>query len=62
MNIKNITIITPLSYSAFNSAFVANVENFVFKSEFFIQLEILDSSTNYFSFVFLSCILSVNLL
>ena len=33
----------------FNSAFVANVTSFVFKSEFFTRSEILDLSTNPFS-------------
>ena len=53
MNIKNINIITNLFYSAFNSAFVA-VVSFVYKSEFFTKLEILDSSTDPFSFMFVS--------
>ena len=41
-----------LSFSAFNSVFVANVTSFVFKSGFFTRLEILDSLTNHFSFIF----------
>ena len=41
-----------LSFPAFNSVFVANVTSFVFKSGFFTMLEILDSLTNHFSFIF----------
>ena len=41
-----------LSFPAFNSVFVANVTSFVFKSGFFTRLEILDSLTNRFSFIF----------
>ena len=41
-----------LSFPAFNSVFVANVTSFVFKSGFFTRLEILDSLTNHFSFIF----------
>ena len=41
-----------LSFSAFNFVFVANVTSFVFKSGFFTRLEILDSLTNHFSFIF----------
>ena len=35
--------LTILSCFAFNSAFVANVASFLFKSEFYARLEILDS-------------------
>ena len=41
-----------LSWNAFNSAFVANVASSASKSDFFTRLEILDSSTNPFSFIF----------
>ena len=39
-------ILTILSCSAFNSAFVASVTTFVFKSEFFTRLKISDLSAN----------------
>ena len=41
-----------LSFSAFNSVFVANVTSFVFKSGFVPRLEILGSLINPFSFIF----------
>ena len=41
-----------LSFSAFNSVFVANVTSFVFKSGFVPRLEILGSLINPFSFTF----------
>ena len=46
--------------SAFNSTFVANVKSFVFKSEFFVRLEILDLLTNSFCFIFGSSVTLVN--
>ena len=39
-----------------------NVASFVFKSEFFTRLEILDLSTNTFSFIFASAMSFINLL
>ena len=39
---------TILSYSAFNSVFVANFASFVFKPESFTRFEILDSLSNFF--------------
>ena len=62
MNSKNINIIPHLSYSAFDSPFVANVVRFVYKLRFFMKLEILVSSTDPFSFIFVSRISSVNIL
>ena len=41
-----------LSFSAFNSVFVANVTSFVFKSGFVPRLEILGSLINPFSLIF----------
>ena len=42
--------------SAFNSAFVANIAILLFKSEVFINPEILDLLTKSFSFIFASSI------
>ena len=50
-----------LSFPAFNSVFVANVTSYVFKSGFSTSLEILDSLTNPFSFIFGSSISLVDL-
>ena len=40
-----------MSCSAFNSAFVANFESFVFKGEVITRLEIPDLLTNHFTFI-----------
>ena len=40
-----------MSCSAFNSAFVANFESFVFKDEVITRLEIPDLLTNHFTFI-----------
>ena len=48
--------------SVFNSAFVANVVSFVFKSELCTRWEISDLLTDPFSFIFASNISFVNLL
>ena len=44
---------TTFSYYAINSAFVANVASFAFKSEFFTRLEISDVLTDLFVVYFL---------
>ena len=55
-----ITNIFEIFISIFISIFIANVTSFVFKSEFFMRLEILDLSINPFSFIFVSSISLVN--
>ena len=50
-----------LSWSTFNSAFLADVASCVFKSEFFTRLEISDLS-NSFTFIFRLSISFINLL
>ena len=57
-----VSIFTVLSFSAFNSAFVTNILNFMFKSEFFTRSEILDLLANSFHFIFASSMSLANLL
>ena len=59
---SNVWSFKVLSCSAFNAAFVANVANFEFKSEFFTRLEISDMLTNAFYFIFASSTSLVKLL
>ena len=56
-----ITLVSMLSWSAFDSAFIVSVISFTYKSEFFMGLEILYLLTNPLSLIFVSSIFLVNM-